>query len=639
MKHTALILAALLSFLVSAPSFAATPPCIKHAHVSGLADNAAVDISSGEWNECHDIDDAAVDGIKTAHRPNLQTGTTYTVQDSDRGKLVTHTNAAAIAVTLPQAGAGSAFIDGWFYDVQNRGAGTVTITPTTSTIDGAASLALTTGQGTRLFSNGSNYFTQRGMTGGVGGADNLGTATFSDVVTLWDGGACVGFLKSDGNCETSTTFTDSAGLRGQLSDETGSGAAVFATAPTISSANLTAPVLGVATATSINKYSLTAPASGATITIADGKTFTLSNTLTFTGTDSSSVAFGTGGTVAYTSGFTLSGQLVASNLGIEFGESDTNPGCAAGNFTLYADTSENKLKKCENGVLTDVDATGGGDVSAAANFDVDNVVIRSNGTSKGVQKSGVELDDSNNISTPGSGSFGVGSGTAGVTTWSGGTSGSAAWGAADIAGSAARVNVPIATGAAGAILRTDGSTPQQTSWVSFTDVKWYEAAGCNNATAGPIWNLPTSNAPAAACVGSNTRLGVLNYDADTDESAFFSIMLPAGFTGAIDIKFRWYATATSGAVGWCALLVRVPDGATSDPSLPVQAGNCVSDTAKGTTLQENDATVTGVTCTSCVAGDRVNVGIVRDANGSAVTDSMTGDASLVGVEITTRRQL
>lgn len=51
-------------------------------------------------------------------------------------------------------------------------------------------------------------------------------------------------------------------------------------------------------------------------------------------------------------------QFVASNLGIEFNESDTNPACAAGNYNIYADTSETKLKKCQNGTVSDLDATG-----------------------------------------------------------------------------------------------------------------------------------------------------------------------------------------------------------------------------------------------------------------------------------------
>ncbi len=69
------------------------------------------------------------------------------------------------------------------------------------------------------------------------------------------------------------------------------------------------------------------------------------------------VNIGNAGTDFDTSGgLALASTLTASNLGIEFTESDTNPSCAAGNFTIYADLSENKLKKCENGVASDVNA-------------------------------------------------------------------------------------------------------------------------------------------------------------------------------------------------------------------------------------------------------------------------------------------
>ena len=78
----------------------------------------------------------------------------------------------------------------------------------------------------------------------------------------------------------------SANLAGALTDETGSGAAVFATSPT-----LVTPVLGVASATSVNKVALTAPATSATLTIADGKTLTASNSLTLAGTDATVMTF------------------------------------------------------------------------------------------------------------------------------------------------------------------------------------------------------------------------------------------------------------------------------------------------------------------------------------------------------------
>lgn len=176
--------------------------------------------------------------------------------------------------------------------------------------------------------------------------------------------------------------------------------------------------------------------------------------------------------------------------------------------------------------------------------------------------------------------------------------------------------------------------------ITIPEEHWYEAAGCNNATASLILNSNTTNAPAAVCEGTNTRLATADFDDTTDEGMDFSFRLKTGWTGAIDVIFRWKAAATTGAVGWCAQLAKVSTGATSDPSLPAQAaGNCVSSTVAGTTLQETEATISAVTCTSCAAGDRVNVRISRDANGGAVTDSMTGDAKLLGFMIRTRRAM
>ena len=98
--------------------------------------------------------------------------------------------------------------------------------------------------------------------------------------------------KSISLTNNTVTFT-SLELKTACSDETGSGALVFATSPT-----LVTPTLGVASATSINKVAFTAPATGSTLTIADGKTLTASNSLTFTGTDATSFAFpGTSDTV------------------------------------------------------------------------------------------------------------------------------------------------------------------------------------------------------------------------------------------------------------------------------------------------------------------------------------------------------
>lgn len=128
--------------------------------------------------------------IRLSNIVNAQTGTTYTYLTGDRGKLVTHANGSAIAGTLPQAG--GAFPSGWSVSIQNRGAGTLTITPTTSTIDGAATLDVATNQGVVIYSDGTNYFTMRGLSSSgtalpTGFTSTAQSITFSSTITVAHG--------------------------------------------------------------------------------------------------------------------------------------------------------------------------------------------------------------------------------------------------------------------------------------------------------------------------------------------------------------------------------------------------------------------------------------------------------------------
>lgn len=152
-------------------------------------------------------------------------------------------------------------------------------------------------------------------------ANNTLTLTGTDTASVaFGGGGTVAYVA---NKLSVFAATSSAELAGVISDETGTGALVFANTPT-----LVTPVLGAASATTINKVTITAPATGSTLTIVDGKTLTVSNTLTFTGTDSSSVAFGTGGTVAYigsNNAFTGANTFVSAT-GQTFRQAATNDG-------------------------------------------------------------------------------------------------------------------------------------------------------------------------------------------------------------------------------------------------------------------------------------------------------------------------
>ena len=162
---------------------------------------------------------------------------------------------------------------------------------------------------------------------------------------------------------------------------------------------------------------------------------------------------------------------------------------------------------------------------------------------------------------------------------------------------------------------------------------WLPAAGCNNATAGSVWDLPTTAPAVAACVtGTNTQKGVLDFADASDLSAQLTYALPSTWTGAIDAKVKWFSATTTGDVVWQLQTICAADAETDDPAF--NTASTVTDTAKGTTNQLNDASITGVTTTGCAAGELMHINIRRDAGHASDTHAAT--ARLVGVELTMR---
>lgn len=141
--------------------------------------------------------------------PNPQTGTTYTFLYSDRGGYVSFNNGGSIAVTLPQANT-TGFTQNWATIACDIGAGTATITPTTSTISytngssytsAATSVALTTGQCITIYSDNTNYFGVL-RSAGSGGSGGTNMYTTSQNASTADQGKLVIM-----NCSAACTYT------------------------------------------------------------------------------------------------------------------------------------------------------------------------------------------------------------------------------------------------------------------------------------------------------------------------------------------------------------------------------------------------------------------------------------------------
>lgn len=141
--------------------------------------------------------------------PNAQTGTSYTVLSADRSKPITRTNSSDSTETLPQAGS-AGFGGNFYYCVTALGGGKLTITPTTSTINGASTLVILTGQTACINSDNSNYSARvsgyaTGTTGSIGGGlltvgtCTSGTATIKGATTGMTATASPVTYPGDGN--------------------------------------------------------------------------------------------------------------------------------------------------------------------------------------------------------------------------------------------------------------------------------------------------------------------------------------------------------------------------------------------------------------------------------------------------------
>ena len=139
----------------------------------------------------------------------------------------------------------------------------------------------------------------------------------------------------------------------------------------------------------------------------------------------------------------------------------------------------------------------------------------------------------------------------------------------------------------------------------------------------------------AATVGHRNNHPVLNFDTTTQESAFFTGVLPRQYGGSgITVYVHWMAaTATTGTIGWDIAIERMSDDTTDlDSDSFATAQTITAATVPGTSgvaKITNVAISSGANMDSLAVGESFRLRIRRDV----ATDTAAGDAQLLAIEI------
>lgn len=120
-----------------------------------------------------------------------------------------------------------------------------------------------------------------------------------------------------------------------------------------------------------------------------------------------------------------------------------------------------------------------------------------------------------------------------------------------------------------------------------------------------------------------------NFDDTTAEHIIFRCPVPDYDGNNITFKFYWIATATSGNVIWTIESIGITDGEEILEAVVTDLVDVTADTVTGTTLDLNVTTHSTYNPASVTADDLMIIEITRKAG----TDTMTGDARLIGVNL------
>jgi hypothetical protein len=151
-----------------------------------------------------------------------------------------------------------------------------------------------------------------------------------------------------------------------------------------------------------------------------------------------------------------------------------------------------------------------------------------------------------------------------------------------------------------------------------------------------VWEALGGAPPASAAATPDVRNNhvVLDFDADTNESSYFSAVLPKHYAGGnLAVRLHWLATsATTGNVRWRAAFERLEAAGPDLDSSGFQTAIEANGAAGGTNGQVTITTLTLTALDGATAGDAFRIAVTRVAD-DGVNDTMVGDAELLAVEL------
>lgn len=161
----------------------------------------------------------------------------------------------------------------------------------------------------------------------------------------------------------------------------------------------------------------------------------------------------------------------------------------------------------------------------------------------------------------------------------------------------------------------------------------YKAAVCQGPNSSLGFSGFAASTPTAACVNtSSSSFGVAQFtDNGSTQAVQDHFTLPSDWTGSVDANIVWRSTATSGNVVWKLKTSCVADGEVANTSWNPQS--TVTDAAKGTTLQFNTASITGVSTSNCAAGEEMFFQFDRDPGHASDTLASAGELITLGLKI------